>query len=545
MVKEWTRFDRKSLRLVSGKTADFTELAADCVAFATAFGGIIHIGIEDDADAPPAQQRIDPQLPDKIRRRIGELTVNVDAHAAIKTDPNGGEYIELTIPRSTPLPSTIDGRYLIRTTDGRKPVTGDDVLRLAGERASFSWETSISLEISADHVDRAKAAAFAQAIRNSDRVKQSIKEKTDAEILEHYALARNKRLTNLGILCVGAKADRNQLGTAPVIQVIKYDEREQKVNKLVWDDYELSPIELVDAVWRSVPDFRESYEIPEGLFRSSVPAYDEVVVRELLVNALVHRPYTQRGDIFLNLNPDQLQVVNPGLLPIGVSPQNILHTTVRRNDNLARIFHDLKLMEREGSGFDKIYEVLLSQGRPVPVLQEGPDRVEVVVRRRIISPRAIDIMTKVANTYQLRQRETICLGLLAQHEALTARELMQELELSGVDILHSWMGRLTNLGLVQTSGRTQSMRYFVAPDLMRDLELPTSTTLQRIEPHRLKELILEDLRHYPGSAIGQINQRIGSEINAKRLKRALDELIEKELVRFEGEKKARRYWICS
>jgi ATP-dependent DNA helicase RecG len=145
------------------------------------------------------------------------------------------------------------------------------------------------------------------------------------------------------------------------------------------------------------------------------------------------------------LNPDQLQVVNPGVLPIGVSPQNILHTTVRRNDNLARILHDMKLMEREGSGFDKMYEVLLSQGRPVPILREGPDRVEVTVRRRIISSRAIDVMTKVGNAYQLRQRETIRLGLLAQHEALTARELMQEIELSDVETLHSWMGRFHDL----------------------------------------------------------------------------------------------------
>lgn len=200
------------------------------------------------------------------------------------------------------------------------------------ERASFSWETSTSLSVPLEQIDRKKLAAFVLAIRNSERVKRSVKEKTDTEILEHYALARGKFLTNLGILCVGQQADRNQLGTAPVVQVIKYDEHDQKVNKLVWDDYELSPIELVDAVWQGVPDFRESYEIPEGLFRSSVPAYDEIVVRELLVNALVHRPYTQRGDIFLNLNPDRLQVVNPGLLPIGVSPHNILHTTVRRND---------------------------------------------------------------------------------------------------------------------------------------------------------------------------------------------------------------------
>ena len=131
-------------------------------------------------------------------------------------------------------------------------------------------------------------------------------------------------------------------------------------------------MEMVEAVWQGVPDFRERYELPDGLFRQHVPLYDEVVVRELLVNALVHRPYTQRGDIFLNLHPDRLEVVNPGLLPLGVTPQNILHTTVRRNEHLARVFHDLKLMEREGSGFDRLYEVLLSQGRPVPELREGP-----------------------------------------------------------------------------------------------------------------------------------------------------------------------------
>jgi ATP-dependent DNA helicase RecG len=218
-----------------------------------------------------------------------------------------------------------------------------------------------------------------------------------------------------------------------------------------------------------------------------------------------------------------------------------LHTTVRRNDNLARIFHDLKLMEREGSGFDRMYEVLLSQGRPVPELREGTDRVEVVVRRRIISARAIDIIAKVDAAYQLRQRETICLGFLAQHEALTARQLAALLELPDVDTLHAWMGRLTDFGLVHTSGRTKSTRYFVAAQLVRDLELPTSTTLQRIEPHRLKALIVEDLRHFPGSAIGQINKRIGSEISHKRLKRAIDDLVGQKVVRAEGDRRGRTY----
>ncbi|MCA9163717.1 MAG: hypothetical protein KDA62_12080, partial [Planctomycetales bacterium] len=52
-------------------------------------------------------------------------------------------------------------------------------------------------------------------------------------------------------------------------------------------------------------------------------------------------------------------------------PKNILHQSVRRNTELARVFHDLKLMEREGSGFDLLYDVLTSQAKPLPTVREG------------------------------------------------------------------------------------------------------------------------------------------------------------------------------
>lgn len=284
-------------------------------------------------------------------------------------------------------------------------------------------------------------------------------------------------------------------------------------------------MELIEAVWREVPDFRERYELPDGLFRQHVPLYDEIVVRELLVNALAHRPYTQRGDIFLNLHPDRLEVVNPGLLPLGVTPQNLLHTTVRRNEHLARIFHDLKLMEREGSGYDKMYEVLLSQGKPVPEPKEGPDRFEVTVRRRILKPQIIDFMAKADQTFQLTQRERIALGLLAQHEALTARELVKALELPSVDALYPWINRLLSWGLVQSSGRTQATRYFVDPEILRRLEFPANTTLRRIEPHRLQALVIEDVTRYPNSKIGEIHGRIGEEIPRAQIKRTLAVLV--------------------
>jgi len=536
--------DRKSLRKITGKTADWNEIAKDCVCFANGQGGRLLIGIEDGEALPPPSQTIKLELLDTLRKRIGELTVNVQALPQIITADNSGQFIELTIPRSLSVASTCDGRYFLRVSDTCKPVVGDDVLRLANERPGFSWETMTQLGIPRTAVDAAKLDAFVTGIRASSRVKASVKEKTPHELLTHYGLADGATLTNLGVLLLGGALDRSRLGTAPIVQFLKYDERGQKVNKLPWDDYTLSPVELVSAIWQEVPDFRESYEIAEGLYRRNVPAFDEKVVRELLVNALVHRPYTQRGDIFLNLHPDRLEVVNPGRLPLGVMPQTILHASRRRNDALARVFHDLGLMEREGSGFDMMYERQLAYGRPAPTLTEGQDSVHVTVRRHILKPPVIRLIETVDKQFQLTQRERITLGLLALSEGMTARELAKSLELPETGTLDAWLGRLPDWGIVQTSGRTQGTRYFVTPALLHDADLTQLTTLTRIEPHRLSELVREDLRRYPDSKIGDVHKRIGKEIKRSQLKKVMAELVHTGTVVMQGERNGARYRLA-
>ncbi|AZG12915.1 ATP-binding protein [Cupriavidus pauculus] len=541
MSREGQLLDKKSLRAVWGKTADWAELVKDCVAFANATGGHLLLGIEDDETSPPAHQHIPSELPDMLRRKLAERTVNVVALPNVRTADNGGQYIDLAIPRSAAVASTTDGRYFLRIADQSKPVTGDEVMRLAAERTALPWESQTTLRVPRSERDPDKVRRFLDALRASDRVKASVKEKADEELLDHYQLAQGLYLTHLGILCVGRQAHRAQLSTAPVIQFVKFDEHAQKVNKWVWDDHTLSPMEMIEAVWQDVPDFRERYELPDGLYRQNVPAFDEIVVRELLVNALVHRPYTQRGDIFLNLYPDRLEVVNPGPLPLGVTPQNVLHVTVRRNEHLARVFHDLKLMEREGSGFDKIYEVLLSQGRPAPELTESHDRVQVTVRRRIVQPDVIDFIAKADQTYHLTQRERIAMGLLAQHEGLTARELAQALELASIDLLRPWLKRPLEWQLVRCTGRTQATRYFIDPQLVRSLDFTAATTLKRIEPHRLLALIVEDVERYPQTRIGDIHARIGPEIPRSRIRRALEQLVREGRLLQEGVRSGTRY----
>ena len=421
MTGEGQELDHKSIRYVLGKKKNLSALAADCVGFANASGGVILLGVEDGQTEPPPGQEVNPSLAEHLLKRISEVTVNVGVVTSVQTAANGGEYVEIRVHgNQQSVASTSNGRFFIRVSDETQPVRGDDLTRLMADRSSFVWELQPVGRVSASRHDPDKLAAFVGQVRSSDRVSDFIKSKSDGELLDHYFMVRDGKLTHLGVLWIGLRDDRAGLLYAPSIQCIKYDDQGRKIRKLVWDGYDLNPMELISAVWDEVPDWRESYELPAGLFRKTVPHYEEVVVRELLANALVHRPYTKRGDIFINLFPDRLEVHNPGLLPIGVTPQNILHVSSQRNPHLAKVFYDLGLMEREGSGFDRMYETLLSTGRRLPKVTEGDDRVVVTVRKQIMKPEIVDFMVKVDRTFQPTQKELIALGLIAQHETVTA-----------------------------------------------------------------------------------------------------------------------------
>ena len=229
---------------------------------------------------------------------------------------------------------------------------------------------------------------------------------------------------------------------------------------------------------------------------------------------------------------------------LGVTPRNILHASRRRNEGLARVFHDLGLMEREGSGFDLMYDRLLSQGRPAPVPEEGADWVKVTIQRRIAKPEVLRLLTQADERFQLTQRERITLGVLAQTEGMTARELGAVLETDGADELAAWLGRLHALALVRSAGRTNGKRYFVDAGLLRGAELKVPTTLLRIEPHRLTDLVREDLRRYPRSKIGEISSRIGPEVNRSQLKRTLAQLVGLSVAVMQGERNGARYLLA-
>lgn len=541
-MKENSLYDKKSLREIMGKNADWNEVAKDCVAFSNAQGGVIDYGIEDDADAPPTDQKVSEDIAINLENKISGKTLNVSAHAEIRTHENGGQYIRLYIARGTSSASTTSGKYFTRVSDNSVPLTGDDITRLSAEKGYYRWEDEES-KWSWKDADQEKLKMLLQHLRNSNRVSDFVKQKEDKELLDYYFLTveESDKMTNLGVLFIGTQSQRGRLMNAPVVQCIQFDQYEDKVWKYLIDDFTKNPQEIIEAIWNNVPVWRESNEISDGLFRKEIPAYDEAVVRELTCNALVHRPYTVRGDIFINIHPDRIEVVNPGALPLGVTPQNILHKTVKRNEHFANLCYALRMMEREGSGYDKMYEVLLSNGKQIPIVEEGDDYVKAIVGRRIISQEAIKVIRYALQVTELRQKQIICLGLIAQHESLSAADLIKLLNLKNRDALSPWLDKLVDDGIVETSGRKKGKEYRVCSHILKESGYKGQTSLKRIEPYRLRELIIEDLKIYECASLRDIQQRIGDEISYQKLWKQLDNMIKEGILESTGKNRWTKY----
>ena len=545
-MKENSIYDKKSLRTVVGKNADFNELAKDCVAFSNAEGGSIDIGIEDDQTLPPEEQKIPDGLATEIVNKINGKTQGVVLSAETLIADNGGEYIKLHILRNTNLPSaTTSGKFFLRIGDNSVPVGPEDISRLAEDKGCLSWEDT-ETKYNWQDADPEKLALLIKLLKKSDRVSSFVKQKETKEILDFYYLTDpdSEKMTNLGVLFIGKQSQRGRIQNAPVIQCIKYDQNGEKVNKWLWDDYTMNPYEMINSVWERVPEWKESSEITEGMFRRNILAYPEKVVRELLSNSLVHRPYTVRGDIFINIHPDHIEVINPGRLPLGVTVKNILHTTKKRNEHMAAVFYALHLMEREGSGYDMMYETLLANGKPIPVVTEGDDSVSVRVDRRIINEEVIKVMQHADQRYDVKQKQLICLGLIALHESLTASELIKILNLKDADALRSWLRLLIEKDIVvSTDDRSKAKEYRVNPDILRGSEYKGKTSLKRIEDYRLKELILEDLKIYKTASLAEIQKRIGEEIPSRKIWNQLQKLVNKGTILKIGKNKWQKYQI--
>ncbi|MGH7309595.1 MAG: RNA-binding domain-containing protein [Candidatus Rokuibacteriota bacterium] len=177
-------------------------------------------------------------------------------------------------------------------------------------------------------------------------------------------------------------------------------------------------------------------------------------VREAIINAVTHADYAQRGaPLRLSILDDRLEVENPGLLPFGLTIEDLPRGVSKlRNRVIGRVFHALGLIEQWGSGIQRMTAACRGAGLAAPVFEELATRFRVT------------IATARVGRPVLEETDQAILASLAGGKGRLTSEIAEAIGLTP-RATRTRLARLVGRGLVREIGtgpQDPRRRYFLA-----------------------------------------------------------------------------------
>jgi ATP-dependent DNA helicase RecG len=262
-----------------------------------------------------------------------------------------------------------------------------------------------------------------------------------------------------------------------------------------------------------------------------VLTFNERTVREAVLNAVSHRNYQMSGSIFIRQYEERLVIENPGGLPQGVTPDNILDKQVPRNRLIAEIFALSGLVERAGQGMDLIYVLSVKEGKPLPDFMGSDDySVRLTLGGKISDPQWLIFMDGMDDK---KIAGLTALDMLALKALFYKRKMALPLEAS--------LFRLVQMGLVERKGGA-----YVLPGAIDD---SVSTAAAPPQPalhsrEKDKELLLAYIKSSggEGAPFRELRQVVPT-LSRKQVQLLLAALKEGGKIRMDGERKWARWYI--
>lgn len=529
--KEW---NRRSM-------ADAIDLVVEmAVCMANGGGGTVVFGVNDKALGRAAA--------------ILGVPVEVDVNRLKKavydsTDPKLTPVLqELAVPEGTGrllvmhihpgLPPYTDtqGRGKIRIGTDCQPLTGTlrrRVMVETGETDFTAVEVPGRVEslLSATAMERLREAA------RRERAPNDLLQLSDRDLLAALGLIHNGYLLRAGIFLAGTTdAIRAQFpGYAwthlRMSSDVDYTDRADGQDALV-----VALERVLDRIMADNP----ITTVPQGLFHFEVRTYPEIALREALLNAFVHADYRMNGPIMVKQFKRHIEISNPGGLPGGITPQNILrHTPVPRNPAVVDALTRLRLVNRSNLGVRRMYQSLLIEGKEPPQILDEGEAVRVLLRASDLSmPFRLFVAEEADRGAMLSVEQLLVLQHLLRHpeiDTATAALITQQTEADARETL-SVMER--DLGYTERGGAGRGTYWLLRPDLHRRLAAPGHPERdRRIDWEAAKTRVLSILRqraqkNEPGLTNAEI--RGITHFDRAQVKRLMAELAREKAARLEG-----------
>ena len=321
-------------------------------AFANGIGGILFFGVNDN------KQLVNINNPQLVCDKISELiNSKIDPVPKYIIEPYKERlgrtdfvYIALKIepgPR-TPYYYSSDGVYEAYIRSGNQSIKAPkyilEELILKGQNKTYDSIITV-------YQKKLYSFTFFEATF-LERIHTKI---TESDYLSFSLMNDDGFLTNAGVLLSDQNIYRHNRIFCTRWNGLNKTSLEEAADD---DEYSGGLVKLLDSALNFVKKNTKKKWKKEASGRVEMPEYDEIAIREAIVNAIIHRQYTNVGsEVTIDIYDDRIVVTSPGPMPSGELINKELNNnipSIRRNPILADIFARMKFMDRRGSGFDKI-----------------------------------------------------------------------------------------------------------------------------------------------------------------------------------------------
>ena len=236
-------------------------------------------------------------------------------------------------------------------------------------------------------------------------------------------------------------------------------------------------------------------EIEMGMFRMSVPDFDQRAFREALVNAFSHRDYAALGRVRVEINDDGMTITNPGGFIEGIQADHLIDAEPHgRNPVLADALKRIGLAERTGRGIDRIYEGSLLYGRLLPDYTESTSsRVKLFIPK---GPTDKAFIRMVSEEHQRTGRSLPIYSLLVMnslrrfHKA-SVQDIAEDVHTDETRVRVT-LEKLTETGIVEAGGNGRGRYYMLSAGYYRNKDDMIAYTRQKgIPAIRHDELVMQ------------------------------------------------------